>query len=402
MAGRQRDRERMSQALGLPLMTVGAYAAERGLRRSLIHASSRVDCGEPIVVPAGDADFYSAGPSSYDFPEIMLTEIEGAQARGRSNLLTAVGAVLTHELMDLDRDLPGEYVLGWLGITKDRRRAVWGAHEPSNLYEEAEAAVFTDVAGPNYAHWLTEVLPRIAAFVQDPRYESTPIVVDLDLHSNIRRSIALIAPGRAVHRLKARDRLRVRRLHHVSVTGYVPYRLRDEGMLEHGRFAPGALRHTVQRLRSAVQTRDDGTGPKLFLRRNAKLRRLVNEPEIEAALAARGFFAVDPAKLTLEEQIVLFSQASMIVGATGAGLANLIFCRPDCPLVVLMPRFRHTAYWYWRRMAAAAGAGPVVHVSGPQVETDFDPDREGALQQDYRVELADVLQGVDIAMSLRR
>jgi capsular polysaccharide biosynthesis protein len=92
----------------------------------------------------------------------------------------------------------------------------------------------------------------------------------------------------------------------------------------------------------------------------------------------------------------------MIVGATGAAFANLIFCPPDCATVVLMPRFRHTAYWYWRRMAAAAGAGPVVHVSGEQIDPIADPFDPLALHRDFRVETRDVLQAVEAAEALVR
>jgi hypothetical protein len=65
-----------------------------------------------------------------------------------------------------------------------------------------------------------------------------------------------------------------------------------------------------------------------------------------------------------------------------------------------MMRFRHTAYWYWRRMAAAAGAGPVLHVSGPQTEPEADPFHAMAAHVPYRVEVGDVLDAVDAAEAL--
>ena len=66
-----------------------------------------------------------------------------------------------------------------------------------------------------------------------------------------------------------------------------------------------------------------------------------------------------------------------------------------------MPKFRHTAYWYWRRMAAAAGAGPVVHVSGQQINPLEDPYAALAVHADFAVEVRDVLNAVEAAEALR-
>src|SRR5262249_8947792 len=152
-------------------------------------------------------------------------------------------------------------------------------------------------------------------------------------------------------------------LHNVSPTGYVPFKLRPQPLetIGHGLFAPQALREAVRRMRAGV----GGAGeerPKLLIRRNAIVRQMTNEAEIAEALVARGFIEVAPERLSLDEQVALYSRARMVVGATGAAMANLIFCQPDCPIVILMMKFRETAYWYWRGMAAAAGAGPVLHV----------------------------------------
>jgi capsular polysaccharide biosynthesis protein len=228
-------------------------------------------------------------------------------------------------------------------------------------------------------------------------------VLDANLHENILRSVALIAPSNPVHLLAASDRLAVERLHHVSVAGYVPYQSRPRPVeqIHHGVFSPAALRRSIGMLREAVGAAADGGRPRILIRRGARYRRLVNEAEIEAALSARGFTCVATDDLTLDAQVALFSKARMVVGVAGAALANLVFCRPDCPIVVMQPKFQNMASWYWHRMAVAAGAGPVVHVSGPQVEAHPDPWHDRAAHQDYRVELTDLLDAVDVAEALR-
>ncbi|MDO9551456.1 DUF563 domain-containing protein [Rhodonellum sp.] len=54
-------------------------------------------------------------------------------------------------------------------------------------------------------------------------------------------------------------------------------------------------------------------------------RAIINFSEIEKIVVKFGFKIVDSSKLSLEEQIVLFSGASEIIGVHGAGLTNIIF-----------------------------------------------------------------------------
>jgi capsular polysaccharide biosynthesis protein len=78
----------------------------------------------------------------------------------------------------------------------------------------------------------------------------------------------------------------------------------------------------------------DARGRKLFLSRaTAASRRIVNEAEIEPVLAGHGFEVVDPAGMSIAEQVALFSQASAVAGPHGAGLTNLLFSPPGTAVV---------------------------------------------------------------------
>lgn len=54
-------------------------------------------------------------------------------------------------------------------------------------------------------------------------------------------------------------------------------------------------------------------------------RRVANEEAMTALLAARGFEAVRPETLTFDDQVRMFRDAGVIVGARGAGLTNMLF-----------------------------------------------------------------------------
>ena len=97
-------------------------------------------------------------------------------------------------------------------------------------------------------------------------------------------------------------------------------------------------RQLVEAIAGPARTRGSR---KLYLSRSPKTvnwsRVLENEEEIVAMLARRGFEAIDPAALSIEEQIRVFSQAGSIVAPHGSGLANIIFAPPECGIVDLMP-----------------------------------------------------------------
>lgn len=57
----------------------------------------------------------------------------------------------------------------------------------------SSAASFIDSCADNYAHRLTEVLPRIAAFCSSDKYRDVPLLVDAGLHENIITSLKIVA-----------------------------------------------------------------------------------------------------------------------------------------------------------------------------------------------------------------
>ncbi|MET0155150.1 MAG: glycosyltransferase family 61 protein [Rickettsiales bacterium] len=60
-------------------------------------------------------------------------------------------------------------------------------------------------------------------------------------------------------------------------------------------------------------------------RRDAKLRHLENEGEIESVLRERGFETIVPGEMSLREQFFAFRRARTLVATHGAGLTNLLF-----------------------------------------------------------------------------
>lgn len=112
-----------------------------------------------------------------------------------------------------------------------------------------------------------------------------------------------------------------------------PYLFKADGMdAEHLRW----LRQVVTDALSPNETRDK---PRLVVlsRRDSKFRRVQNEDEIVAALEKRGFTSIATGGMGLREQAAHFAAADVVVAAKGAGLANIVFCRPGTRVVELSP-----------------------------------------------------------------
>lgn len=201
-----------------------------------------------------------------------------------------------------------------------------------------------DAAG-NYWHWMMDLLPRIlmlraAGFeVNDGSYVILPparypyqrqtleclgIAPDKIITSSRRLHLEaeeLIVPGHTCLRRMAHD---------------FTHRLLELGQIR-GIFKIGAVPAN-----GSFAT----TGKRLFVSRAGAKRNLQDESAVFAELQKRGFESVRLDGRTVTEQAQLFSEADVVVGVHGAGLTNLLFCRPGATVVEI-----HSASWlhpcYW-------------------------------------------------------
>ena len=75
-------------------------------------------------------------------------------------------------------------------------------------------------------------------------------------------------------------------------------------------------------------------------------RKISNEAEIISFLDTLNFQVINPEKLSVAEQARIFSNARMVAGAHGAGLTNIVFCRPGAVVVDLFsPEWVNPCYW---------------------------------------------------------
>jgi capsular polysaccharide biosynthesis protein len=164
-----------------------------------------------------------------------------------------------------------------------------------------------------------DALPRLAALDELPK--DTKILVTPEIRGFARETL---------HWLGLDDRYRLAEEQHLLV--------------EHFHFVSPATMtgcdnpFAIKFLRNAFLGRADRTftGPKQFyIQRVGKGRGVQNEREVIEFFRGLGWGIVDPEKLTLAQQIQLYSQAEAICGVHGAGFTNLLWCRPHCRVIEL-------------------------------------------------------------------
>lgn len=119
------------------------------------------------------------------------------------------------------------------------------------------------------------------------------------------------------------------------------------GLTEHGKYmSPLAPEQTAVIGRSVWHS----SARRLFVRRVPGWKRgreLDNEQEIADRLERQGYRVIDPGSLPLDEQIAMFGGADHVVGVMGAGMTNIVFCRPGTRVTMLTPaNFPDVFFWF--------------------------------------------------------
>lgn len=191
----------------------------------------------------------------------------------------------------------------------------------------------------NYYHILYEVLVKLFVFQQFDLPKNVPLLIDDCIRSvpsfkailehtlSTDRPIIWVAPDKYY---------RVKSIYYLSHVNIIPPQLMDQSRMKLTDF--GFDFEVMQQYKSILLNNSNPTeAPKrIFISRRGHTRRKYNEEELFAVAQKYGFERLSPEKYTFEEQMFIFSNADMIIGATGAAFANLLFANPHSTAICLM------------------------------------------------------------------
>ena len=336
-----------------PLIKLSDFTLKKEVLSYKLADSVIVETPLPTVFPLCDQSYLLSPHHRYKFPEIFVATIKNAMIYGGTNLILTNDKVICHDLYDFKHDYISEEFHGRALIDPKSNCIRWLLHdelpEPISV-----AASFVDSCAANYAHWMTEVLPRIVIFCAEDRFHGVPIVVNHGLHKNLMESLLLVTGSeREIITLPIGRALAIDKLYLTSATGYVPFGMRvaKNSDRHHGIFSPYALellRNSIYALGSISEAQY--SPEKIYLRRNSGARKATNSIEIEKLMLSRGYAIIEPEKLTFSQQVQLFKNAKIIIAPTGAALASAVFSKPATQVVILMAKHENMIYRYWSNM----------------------------------------------------
>jgi capsular polysaccharide biosynthesis protein len=353
-----------------------------------------VEAPAPRVFPPDDQAYIVYPHDSYVFPEVSVSIVHQAMVHGGTNLILEENEVICHDLYDFKRDYTSEELHGRALIDPKGKRIKWLLHDkaPESI---PSAASFVDACAPNYAHWMTEVLPRICLFCANKRFRNVPIIVNDGMHQNIMESLLMTAgQDREIIALPVGRALLVDRLYLTSPTGYVPFERRTNRLRghSHGVFSRNAFETLRLRLNAATKNIPARDWPeKIYLRRNSKTRVIANAEDVEQMVITHGYTVVDPETLSFAQQVRLFMKAKAVVASSGAALANILFCPPDTRIYILIAKFPGTSYGYWQNMACASGK-TVNYILGNIVKG-----QTRGIHADFRIDMDSLSMALDFS-----
>jgi capsular polysaccharide biosynthesis protein len=268
----------------------------------------------PTPLEGGEAHWKYKENQVKEIPPARVYELHNARFWGYYG-----GSIITEDdrlLADLSPDVAGlehHRIFATLKLPRCQR------------LDGTVAVLSTAEAATNYWHWTFDLLPRLH-LLQEAGF--TPSNVDFYLvnHSGLHfqeqtLSEAGIPPEKIIW-TSARTHIEAERM---IVSSLKPGQFHVASWT--CRFLHGlAFEGAVAKKR------------RLFVGRGAAaFRQWRNEDEVFHFLKGHGFERIACDKLSVAEQRRVFSEAEVVVGAHGAALANIIYCRPETTFVEVFP-----------------------------------------------------------------
>ncbi|CAM6054500.1 unnamed protein product [Sphagnum tenellum] len=241
--------------------------------------------------------------------DVAGIELSDAVIHGEEGILT-VGDEVLFASMRLAK-------FEWDG--SDRIKLVEKA--PDMRVSAASYAMCGHVGTRNYAHWLVDIMPAISP----PFVSPGSVIVLPKLRTNWQRDYLKLISTPPLIEVEPSGSIVCDRLH------LSPISLLDSG------HEPHPLRMAqIAEIKSKIPF-DTNAKRKLYIsRRDSTIRTLINEDVLIESLAKQGFEILTLSGMSVQDQIKAFSEAVCVVGAHGAGLANVIFCAPGTVLCELI------------------------------------------------------------------
>jgi capsular polysaccharide biosynthesis protein len=188
----------------------------------------------------------------------------------------------------------------------------------------------------NYAHWLFDVLPRIAICEEHVKITEIDFFLFPSTEKKFQRETI---EGLEINPNKCKSSEIYRHVlcSNLIVTDH-PYCINNDSTKDIMHI-PQWISQWLKKSFQKYLIQDKNLPKKFFIDRsdseadNQRLRKILNEFEVKEFLKREGFKIIKLGNISFEEQVKLFFNAKVVVGLHGAGFANIPFCKPGTKVI---------------------------------------------------------------------
>ena len=225
------------------------------------------------------------------------------------------------------------------GELKDAKENIVLNKGTPRIKKRIEGSVFSLIQGAsgnnNYFHWIFDILPKIKLFSEHYSLKEIDFFYVPNLQNFQKQTLSMFNIGE--------DKILNSNLHrHIQTSELI--------VVDHPWYHKGFILDQVEFLPSWIvgwlsdfclkYAKKFDNNEKIYIdRTESKFNhcQIQNDNEIYNFLREKGFSNYKVGKLSFFEQIYLFNNAKIIVGAHGAAFTNLAFCKPDTKIIEIRP-----------------------------------------------------------------
>ena len=187
-------------------------------------------------------------------------------------------------------------------------------NKPAVIHDEVDYVTIVNEWTNNYFHWFTEAIPKLICLMEK---DKKPLVLLPANYQSDYQTRSLDIMGFS-YKFFSGNLVICKNI-------FLPSRLAPSS----AQYNPQAMKQIAMKLKEAV-TLDIKKGRRIYVsRQKATIRKIVNEVDVVKLVKEFDFEVINFEDYNLDEQISIMHHSEILVSIHGAGLTNMIFCKPN-------------------------------------------------------------------------
>jgi capsular polysaccharide biosynthesis protein len=270
------------------------------------------------------------------FPKISFLTFKKVSVYGASSFIFKDDFLIHHDLFDPIKNYCLEELQGKCWFFKNSK-VLWRKRKIN--YNIDEAISFLDSSSFNYAHWLTEILPRIYLFRKYYNKKKIILLIDKNIHKNLLQSLKIILTDTNViiKQVKKNHCILVNKLHTITPVGFSNHTPKKIAYKHsHGLFNQNILKEMSDFILKKVPINKNYNYKKILLSRDQDIRNVKNTKLFNSLLINLGYKKILLKNLDFLSQVQIFNNTKDIITISGASVSNMLFSKKRTRLLLIV------------------------------------------------------------------